>query len=80
MSWQDIVLAVTAVVFFLALLPSNLDARTQISRRTSVPTAAAVWVQAATFATLGLAFSAAATFAIAIAWTHIAVWRGTRDI
>lgn len=75
MTWQDIVLSVTAVVFFVALLPSVLQRRTRVSRLTSVPTAAAVWVQAGVFATLGLVFTAVATFAIALAWTHIAIFR-----
>lgn len=75
MVWQDTVLSVAAVVFFLALVPSMIDKTTRIPRRTSIPTATAVWAQAATFATLGLLFTTFATLLIAVAWTYIAIAR-----
>lgn len=78
MIWQDVVLASATVVFFVALLPSMLDRKTQISRRTSVPTAGAVWVQGLTFASLGLGWTAFGTFCIAAAWTHLALFRPMR--
>lgn len=68
-------LSVAAVVFFLALIPSMVDRATRISRRTSVPTAIAVWAQAATFATMGLLFTTFTTMLIAVAWTFLAIAR-----
>lgn len=78
MIWQDAVLAGATVVFFAALIPSMVDRTTRISRKTSVPTAAAVWVQGLTFATLGLGWTAFGTFCIAAAWTHLAIFRAMR--
>jgi len=76
--WQDLVLAGLNVVFLAALIPSLVNRATRISRTTSVPTAAAVWVQGAAFATLGLWWTAAGSFLIAVAWTFLAVFRPTR--
>lgn len=68
-------MSAAAVVFLLSLVPSLAAKDTRISRRTSVPTAAAAWVQGVTMLTLGLVFSGGLTLAIAGAWTAIAVWR-----
>jgi len=74
MAWQDIILGAAGVVFFLSLLPSVLDPRTKISRRTSVPTTAGAWVQTFAFATLGLVATAIITGLVALAWTFLA-WK-----
>lgn len=74
MAWQDIVLSAAGFVFFLSLLPSVLDERTRISRRTSIPTATGVWVQAFAFATLALWTTAIVTGFVALAWTFLA-WK-----
>ena len=74
MAWQDIILGAAGFVFFLSLLPSVLDARTKISRRTSIPTATGVWVQTFAFATLGLVTTAITTGLVAVAWTFLA-WK-----
>lgn len=78
MAWQDLVLAALNVVFFAALLPSVANRGTRISRRTSVPTAAAVWIQGIVFATLGLWWTAGGSFCIATVWTFLALQRPTR--
>jgi hypothetical protein len=74
-AWQDVVLAATAVIFFVALLPSLLRRETRISRTTSIPTAAGAWIQVFVFATLALYVTAFLTLVIAAAWTAIALWR-----
>lgn len=78
MPWQDTILAITTVAFASALVPSILHPDTQISRKTSVPTAAAVWVQAGVFLTLGLWWTTGGTVLIALGWTYLAVARPTR--
>lgn len=75
-SWQDLVLTIAALVFLASLLPSVMDARTRIPRRTSVPTAVGAWTQVVVFATLGLAFTALVTAGIACGWTFLA-WKRT---
>jgi hypothetical protein len=75
MAWQDLALGAAGFVFFVSLLPSVLDTRTRISRRTSIPTSVGVvWVQTFAFATLGLWVTAATTAAVGLCWTYIA-WR-----
>ncbi|MHB8585145.1 MAG: hypothetical protein ACYDDF_04830 [Thermoplasmatota archaeon] len=76
--WQDALLSLVALVFLASLVPSVLKRGTQVSRATSVPTAAGAWVQAVTLITLGLVVSGGITLIIAAAWTAIAVTRPIR--
>lgn len=78
MAWQDLLLAFTTVIFAGALVPSILHRGTQISRKTSVPTACAVWVQSAVFFSLQLWWTTAGTILIAILWTYLALERPLR--
>lgn len=78
MAWQDTVLALTTVAFAAALVPSIVSRATRISRKTSIPTALAVWLQAAIFSTLDLWWTVAGTILIALAWTYLAIARATR--
>jgi hypothetical protein len=75
LAWQDVVLSTAAVVFFVSLVPAMVKRETRIPRTTSVPTAIGVYAQTAAFATLGLTLTAVLTLLIALAWTHLAVWR-----
>ena len=66
-SWQDIVLLIGNLVFFLALVPSivSLD---KPSKWTSLPTAFVLSVFGVTYYSLGLNFAAFMVSVSAIAW------------
>jgi len=65
--WQDVLLALGGVVFFIALIPS-ITSNDKPARVTSFSTALVLSVFAATYASLSLTFTAGVTALTAAAW------------
>ncbi len=67
-SWQDWVLAIGQIFFFLALLPSVFS-NDKPSKYSSAPTALVLFLFSYTFYTLDLAWGASTSFLVGVIWT-----------
>lgn len=67
LSWQDAVLMVGNIIFFVALIPSIIG-KDKPSKWTSFTTALTLTIFTATYFTLSLTYATIATALTAIAW------------
>lgn len=72
--WQDVVFTVGQFIFLVSLLPTIMDAKAQVPRKTSVPTAAIMLAFTVTYVSLQLYFAAVLGLVIAAAWAVVA-WK-----
>jgi len=71
-SWQDIVLAIGNMIFFISLLPT-VFAYEKPSVWTSIPTSVVLFAFAYAFFTLSLWYGAVTALAAATAWLILAI-------
>lgn len=76
--WQSDVIAGVQLVFAVALWPTLANRQAQVPRRTSVTTAAGLWVIAAVYVSLALWSAVAMAAVSASAWTFVAIARPLR--
>lgn len=72
--WQDWYFATVGLVYSAVLIPSMLNPKTEIPRRSSVTTAVAVSCSALAYATLGFWLASASCVYGALTWGFLA-WR-----
>ena len=77
--WQDTVFTLGAFLLSAMLIPTLIDSKTVILRKTSVPTVGVILSFVLAFYTLGLYYSAIANGLNAIIWVLIAIYRGPRQ-
>ncbi len=72
--WQDLYFTVSGLFYSLVLIPSMLDRKTEVSRKSSVPTAIILGVSAIVWMTMGMHASAAMSAFAVLPWAFLA-WR-----
>ncbi|TYT60761.1 hypothetical protein [Natrialba swarupiae] len=75
MMWQDLVFMIGSSLSIVFLAPTLRDATARVPLGTSLPSMGIGFVYAMTFATLGMTFSAAGSFAAGTMWALIALVR-----
>lgn len=75
--WQDNIFLLGNLLFATTLIPLLTNPKTYVPRKTSATTAAILYTYAATFATLSLPLSTAASTLTALLWTIVAIKRST---
>lgn len=72
----DFIIMLLQFGFGAMLIPTILNRHAQVPRMSSVPTAAGLWMMAATFYAMGSTWPATIGTAVcAIAWTIVAMYR-----
>lgn len=79
MMWQDLVFLVGSGLSIVFLAPTLRDAAARVPLGTSLPSMAIGVVYGATFASLGMTFSAVGALAAGSMWALIAVFRSSGD-
>lgn len=77
--WQDTVFTLGAFLLSAMLIPTLIDSKTVILRKTSVPTVGVILSFVFAFYTLGLYYSAIANALNAVLWVLIAIYRGPKQ-
>lgn len=75
MIWQEYVFALGGLFFASALVPMLKSKETQVPRKSSVGTAAFLFLFVFAFASLGQWLSAGTQALVALGWTGLAIWR-----
>lgn len=74
----DQVIAVTQLIFTVALFPTLIDSKSMVARVTSAITAAGLWLIAIQYWRLDLYLAMSASAAAALIWTLIFIFRPVR--
>ncbi len=72
--WQDWYFTLSGLFYSLVLIPSMLDRKTEVSRKSSVPTAIILGVSAIVWMTMGMHASASMSAFAVLPWAFLA-WR-----
>lgn len=75
MLWQDFVFLAGSLLSIVFLAPTLRDTEARVPLATSMPLMIIGLVYGTTFTTLGMAFSAAGSFAVGTMWSLIALFR-----
>lgn len=80
MIWQDIYFTASGLFYSLVLIPSCIDPKTEMPRRTTILTGAILAVSAVVWATMGMHASAAMSAFAVLPWAFIAWRRPIRSV
>ncbi|WP_049991340.1 hypothetical protein [Natrinema salifodinae] len=75
MMWQDLVFLAGSVLSIVFLAPTVRDVTARIPLGSSVPSMTIGAIYAATYATMGMSFSALGSFGVATMWSLIVCYR-----
>lgn len=78
--WQDAYFTMSGLFYSLVLIPSMLDPKTEVSRKSSVPTAFILGVSALVWMTMGMHASAAMSAFAVLPWAFLAWRRPIRSV
>lgn len=78
--WQDWYFTTSGLFYSLVLIPSMLDPKTEVSRKSSVPTAIILGVSSLVWMTMGMHASAAMSAFAVLPWAFIAWRRPIRSV